>query len=158
MAEMGTGGETMTPTLLGRWQTRIVLLWTIGLALTLGYMQLFGLLDLGPRNPGFWTLPALLGYVTLLGLAWDVLYNYLQSFRWDRDWPLIFQFVVGIVEGIVIFVLFRFNLLPGMTYHAGDGWRFLLHYGTVWSVTYWWLFGPMRVIAPRWRFQGGELI
>ena len=148
----------MTPTLLGRWQTRIALLGTLGLAITAGYMWHFGVFQLGPQHPAFYTLPAILGYVALLGLLWDVLYNYLQGFRWDRDWPLAFQFVCGIVEGIVVFVLFRFNLLPGLAYHAGEWQRFLLAYGTVWLVTYWWLFGPMRVISPRWRFRGGELI
>ena len=148
----------MTPTLLGRWQTRIALLWTLGLALTLGYMWVFGDLSFKPGAPHSYTLLALLGYVTLLGLGWDILYNYLQSFRWDRDWPLAFHFVCGILEGIIVFVMFRLNLLPGATYNMGGWWQFLLHYGTIFWVTYWWLFGPMRVIAPRWRFRGGELL
>jgi hypothetical protein len=148
----------MTPTLPGRWQTRVALLWTIGLALTALYTWLFGLLDAGWRSPAFWSLVILLGYVTLLGLAWDVLYDFLQGFRWDGDWPLAFHFVCGIVEGLLVFALFRLDLLPGLSYHAGDGWRFLVHYGSVFWCTYWWVFGPMRVLVPRWRFRGGELI
>lgn len=148
----------MTPTLRGRWQTRIALLGSLGVLITLGYMWLFGAFQLGPRHPAFYTLLALLGYVALAGMLWDVLYVYLQGFRWDRDWPLSFAFVGGIVEGVVIFALFRFNLLPSVTYHAGDWWRFLAHYGTIFWVTYWWLFGPMRIIHPRWRFNGGDLI
>jgi len=148
----------MTPTLLGRWQTRVAVLWTLGLAITVGYMWRFGLFDSGLRDQRFWTLIALLSYVTLLGIGWDMLYNHLQGFRWDRDWPLAFGFACGILEGIVVFVLFRFNLLPGVVYHTGDWSRFLLHYGTVFWVTYWWQPGPMRVIKPRWRFNGGELL
>ena len=147
----------MTPTLPGRWQTRVVLLWTIGLIVTIFYMWVFGTLRLGPSNPRFWLLPALLGYVTLIGLLWDVLYNYLTQFRWDRDWPLAFHFVAGIIEGVLILILFRFNLLPGVRYEDGDWWRFLLHYGTIWFITYWWVFGPQRVVQPRWRFNGGEV-
>jgi hypothetical protein len=148
----------MTPTLRGRWQTRIVLLGSLGVLITLGYMELFGTLRVGPRQPAFYTLPLLLGYVALAGVFWDVLYNYLQGFRWDRDWPLSFAFVCGIIEGLVIFALFRLNLLPGVTYHTGDEWRFLAHYGTIFWATYWWLFGPMRVLCLHWRFNGGELI
>lgn len=148
----------MTPTLKGRWQTRLFLLWTAGLVITLFYMLIFGLFGAGVSSPNFWKLPALLGYVSLIGLALDLFYIYLQSLRWDNDWPLAFQFAVGIFEGIILFVLFRFNLLPGVTYQDGDWWRFLLHYGSVWWVTYWALFGPMRVLSIRWRFFGGELL
>ena len=148
----------MTPTLFGRWQTRVLLLWTIGLIITLVYMYVFGLFQLDRHEPRFWVLIAILGYVTIVGFAWDILYNYLQSFRWDRDWPLAYHFVAGIIEGLLIYVLFRFSLLPGVQYQDGDTIRFLLDYGTVWFVTYWWVFGPMRVLAPRWRFNGGELI
>jgi len=148
----------MTPTLSGRWQTRIVLLWTIGLILTLALMWHWDVFSLSPRDPVFWQLLAVLGYVTLLGLGWDIVYSHLQSYRWDHDWPLIFHFVCGLIEGLVVFLLFRHNLLPGVTYHAGDELRFLVHYGLIFWVTYWWLYGPMRILAPRWRFRGGELI
>ena len=143
----------MTPSLMGRWQTRIALLGTLGLLITVLYMWIFGFLG----NANFWTLPLVLGYVALFGLVWDLIYTYFQGFRWDRDWPLSFVFCQGIVEGILVFILFRFNLLPGLTYHDGDLIRFVLDYGTVWLVTYWWLFGPMRILFPRWRFKGGEL-
>lgn len=148
----------MTPTLPGRWQTRIALLWSLGLIVTAGWMWYWDIFALSVDDLAFWQLPILLGYVTLLGLGWDILYTYLQGFRWDADWPLAFHFGAGIFEGIVVFLLFRFDVLPGLTYHPGDGWRFLLHYASVFGVTYWWVYGPMRVLFPRWRFNGGELI
>jgi hypothetical protein len=158
MGEMGQRSDAVTPTLLGRWQTRIALVWTLGLALTVGWMQHWKLFAIPRDQPDFWKLLALLGYVTVLGLAWDILYTHLQSYRWDCDWPLVFHFICGIGEGIVVFALFRVGVLWGLTYEAGDAWRFLLHYGSVFLVIYGWSYGPMRVIAPRWRFNGGELL
>jgi hypothetical protein len=131
---------------------------TLGIPITCFYMAIFGVLSLDPSTRAFWKLPALLGYTTLLGLGWDALYIYAQTFRWDRDWPLAFQFFCTLAEGIIIFTLAAIGLLPGVTLTDGDWWRFSLHYGTVWWVTFWWLFGPMRVLFPTWRFRGGELI
>lgn len=147
----------MTPTLAGRWQTRLLLMGTLGLFLTLFLMIVFGAFRLGPTQRDFWKLLFLLGYVTLLGLALDILYIELQRFRWDHDWPMVFQFFSGLFEGIIIFILFFFNLLPGVMYGNNDWSRFLWHYVLVWQVTFWWLFGPMRILFPRWRFHGGEL-
>ncbi|GAB4434882.1 MAG: hypothetical protein OHK0015_25090 [Chloroflexi bacterium OHK40] len=147
----------MTPTLYGRWQTRLVLLGTFGLAITLGLMWHFGVVWAGFQTPGFWELPLLLGYVVLLGLAWDGIYQAIQRHRWDGDWPLVFGFAAGVVEGGTVFALFRLGWLPGTRFDDGDAWRFLAHYGLVFLVTYWWQIGPMRVISLRWRFHGGEL-
>ncbi|HEX2911075.1 MAG TPA: hypothetical protein VH186_09725 [Chloroflexia bacterium] len=148
----------MTPTLAGRWQTRLFLNLTLGVVLSLLFMLIFGLFGRGASDPGFWKLLLLLAYVTGLGFIWDLIYTFFQSFRWDRDWPLSFVFVQGIIEGILVFVLFVLNLLPGVAYQNEDWLRFLLDYGSIWWITYWWLFGPMRIIFPQWRFNGGGLI
>ncbi|HEV3309492.1 MAG TPA: hypothetical protein VG815_03120, partial [Chloroflexota bacterium] len=71
----------MTPTLLGRWETRTALLGTFGVVISLIFLAA----DQG--KPFF----AILGYVWLWGLAWDVVYILLQKLRWDRDWPTCFQ-------------------------------------------------------------------
>ena len=147
----------MTPTLIGRWQTRVVLLWTVGLAVTFVYMQRFGAFDAAASDPGRWKLPMILGYVTLLGLAWDCLFTYLQSYRWDRDWPLAYQFLAGLAEGSLVFTLFRMDLLPGARYGSEEWWQFMSHYGTVWLTIYLCQLGPMRVVLPRWRFAGAEI-
>ena len=135
----------MTPTRNGRWQTRSFLLATIGLVLTFLFSLLFG--DSTPF--------ALLGYVFLFGLAWDVLYSYLQTFRWNHDWPPAFAFLAGIWEGLFLWMLTRWLPLPGVS-AALTGWQFLAHYGTVWLVTYAASMSLMHILFPHWRFRGGE--
>src|SRR5438034_9934158 len=94
----------MTPTLLGRWQTRLLLLATIGLLVTLVFGRIYG---------DFRTPLAVLAYVLLFGFVWDILYNFLQTFRWDHDWPPAFQLLAGIVEGLFLWVLLVWVRLPG---------------------------------------------
>ena len=148
----------MTPTLTGRWQTRVALLLTVGAAITLLYIIGFDAFGEPVGDLARWKLPLLLGYVTLLGLVWDGLYVWLQSYRWDRDWPLAYQLFAGLAEGVLVFVLFYGDLLPGISHGPGDGWRFALHYGTVFVTIYLCVLGPMRVMFPRWRFDGGKIL
>jgi hypothetical protein len=157
---MGQKGTTltMTPTLSGRLQSRFVLLWSVGLIITLFYMLVFGPIGIGGHAPDSWKLLLILAYVNLLGIGWDLFYIYLQRFRWDADWPLAFQFGFGLVEGVLVYILFQLNWLPGVKFGEGDFWRFFFHYGGVWWWTNWCLFGPLRVIFPGWRFNGGEFI
>lgn len=147
----------MTPTLLGRWQTRIFLLFALGVPITAFYMLVFGAFAMGPSGEGFFKLPLLLLYVNALGLFFDALWIFLQSFRWDRDWPLAFQLGSGVIEGATAFALFASGVLPGAPFESGDSVRYLLHYGTVFLSSYAFLFGPMRVLFPRWRFRGGRV-
>jgi len=140
----------MTPTLMGRWQTRVLLLWTVGLVISL----VFGLLVRDLVTP-----LAVLLYVTLFGFGWDVLFQYVQSFRWDRDWPPAYQLAAGVIEflfvALLIFVLpFR---LPGV----GSGLTpllFLIHYWLVWIGVFLGTQGPLRILFPRWRFRGGRIM
>ncbi len=147
----------MTPTLLGRWQTRVFLMLALGVPITLFYMLAFGAFAAGPDAEGFFKLPLLLVYVNALGFAFDALWIFLQSFRWDRDWPLAFQLFSGITEGAFAFALFASGLLPGAPFADGDALRYALHYGGVFLSSYAFLFGPMRVLFPRWRFRGGRV-
>ena len=145
----------MTPTLLGRWETRLLLLGTIGLVITLFFGRLYG---------DFTTTLAILGYVIALGFVWDVLYTLLQKFRWDRDWPPAFQLGAGIVEGALVWALIGATALwaavgleglpnvdPGLTFG-----QFLAHYSAVWVTTFLASQGLLRLIFPRWRFRGGQ--
>ena len=145
----------MTPTLAGRWQTRLFLLLTFGLVITLFFGWLF---------KDYLTPLALLIYVLILGFGWDIIYQFLQSFRWDRDWPPLFQFLAGLVEGLFVWLLvqmladvplFGQTGLPGV----GSGLtfvRFLAHYGTVWLFTFLITQSFIRIIFPDWRFRGGQ--
>lgn len=142
----------MTPTLFGRWQTRIFLLATIGLITTWKFAS--GLLGTEPGTSYYWVL----FYVALFGLIWDVLYNFLQKFMWDHDWPGAFQLLAGIAEGVLLGLLARSNVLPfidGSHFNLGT---FVLHYGAVWVSTYLASWVMMRLLFPRWRFRGGEWI
>jgi len=141
----------MTPTLFGRWQTRIFLLATVGVLVTTP----FGLGWVGPgSSPVFFRV---LGYVALLGCGWDVVYNSLQTFRWDRDWPGLLQLSAGIWEALCLVGLIRLVGLPGI---AGNDIRlswFVIHYGAVWLMVYVASQTVMRILFPRWRFRGGQL-
>lgn len=145
----------MTPTLLGRLQTRLFLLATIGSLWTL----LIG--PLLPR-PGKVTLTdqytALFTAILLVaacGLVWEILYHLLQQFRWEKDWPTLFGLVVGLPEGLVVWALLRRRLpwdvgaIPAST--------FLLMFTTTWLVVWAVANGPMQVFFVRWRYKGGRL-
>lgn len=139
----------MTPTLLGRWQTRLFLLGTVGLIVTL----LFGMFIGDTRTP-----LVLLGYVLGLGLVWEMLYQYLQSFRWDQDWPPAFQVGTGIFEALVVWGLVQTIGLPGVDGTALPGTTFLAHYGAVWVATFLVVQGPLRIIFLHWRYRGGQWV
>ncbi|NJK40706.1 MAG: hypothetical protein HC934_03830 [Acaryochloridaceae cyanobacterium SU_2_1] len=141
----------MTPTLLGRWQTRLLLMETVGLLITLIFCGGgFG----SPGGPIFFWL---LQYLVLFGLAWDYLYIFLQSYRWDQDWPAAFQWLAALWEGLFIILvvdLAEFKL-PGTAADWDTGW-FLFHYSFVWIAIFIVSQSLMRVIFPRWRFRGGQ--
>lgn len=102
---------------------------------------------------------SILVYITLFGLGWDGVYMTVQSYRWDQDWPAAFQWLGALWEGF-FFLLIRviFDLeLPFTDVDAGFpvGW-FLLHYSLVWVGIFIASQSFMRILFPRWRFQGGQ--
>lgn len=146
----------MTPTLIGRIQTRIFLVVVIGTVWTL----LIG--PFLPRPPGaglgdvYDGAFAALAAVLIAGVVWELLYHGLQQLRWEKDWPTLFGLVTGVNEGIVAYVLIR----RGFPYDAGDipGLTFAMHFATTWIVLWLWVNGPMRVLFVHWRFRGGRLL
>jgi hypothetical protein len=149
----------VTPTLMGRWQTRVFLNLLIGVPFTAFWMLIF---DQFTKNPPdvleFWHMPMLLAWLTGLGLVLDVVYIGLQRLRWDRDWPPAFQLLGGLVEGGAILALSLTDLLPGVTHCDDDIPQFPIAYLTMLFAMFFFLFGPMKVLFPRWRFAGGQLI
>lgn len=142
----------MTPTLFGRWQTRLLLLATVGVLVSLPFAA--GIIGSGANSVYFW----ILGYVAIFGLGWDVVYDKLQKYRWDRDWPAVFQLGAGIWEFIFVFCgvkLFGFLPIPLPKEELLLG-GFLLHYSVVWLAVFITSQSLMRIIFPRWRFRGGE--
>lgn len=151
----------MTPTLIGRWHTRLILFVVIGLPVTL-------LFALHATNWDYWPprydLPAFqypfyfLTAILLLGLALDVAYMQIQRFHWDQDWPFAYQFFFSIVEYLIIY------------YAAWDGWLDVVftefrptwndtvyHFSTVFALSFLALLGGVQIFLIRWRFKGGEL-
>lgn len=132
----------MTPTLFGRWQSRFFLLSTLGGAVTLLFA--IALRSLTPF--------VILAAVFFFGLIWDALYMFWQRQQWDRDWPPIMQLLSGIIEAVFIgFLLYRFNLITPPPFFV-----FVAHYSLVWLVTFIASQSVMRLIFPRWRFDGGQ--
>ncbi len=136
----------MTPTLFGRWQIRLFLLPTVGLIITL----LVGLVIHNYLTP-LWALL----YVLVFGLVWDILYQFMTTFRWDRDWPTSFQVAAGIVEGALIWVLIITVRLPGIKTPPPFP-VFLIQYGLIWLSIFLLLQGPLRLFFLNWRYQGGQ--
>ncbi|WP_017719584.1 hypothetical protein [Kamptonema formosum] len=142
----------MTPTLFGHWQTRIFLLATVGILVTLPFT--FGFLGVKSTPVYFWVL----FYVGLFGIAWDVLYNFLHQFMWDRDWPGVFQFLAAIAEGVFLGWAIKSFGLPNIPPAEFDLVTFAKHYSLVWVAVYLSSWVVMRLLFPRWRFRGGEWI
>lgn len=144
----------MTPTLLGRIQTRIFALLVIGGIWTLLITPLLpGGGQLGARYEA--TITVLL-LVTVLGIGWEFLYHGLQQFRWEKDWPTFFGYLTGVNEGIVAWAIVDAGATPNDVMIPGNA--FAIHFVTTWLVVNLFLNGPMRVPFIRWRFKGGRLI
>jgi ABC-type xylose transport system permease subunit len=145
----------MIATLHGRWQTRLFLLLIVGGIVTLPLGLWFQ--ALANSVMGFIAPYIILAMVILFGLVWDIVYNYLQTRRWERDWPPVFQVINGIIEAIFVWgvLLLWKRLLPDASLNV-PAWQFITHYTIVWVVTFLFSQGPMRILFPRWRFNGGQ--
>lgn len=140
----------MTPTLFGRWQTRIFLLSTVGILVTIPFA--LGWIGNNASLIYFWVL----FYIGLFGLAWDCIYHFLQQFLWDHDWPGILQLGAAVVEAIFLLVLIIFFGLPNIVPTDLNVGLFFLHYSAVWIAVYLAAWVVMRLLFPRWRFRGGR--
>jgi hypothetical protein len=100
----------------------------------------------------FWTL----GYIAIFGIGWDILYIYIQHFRWDRDWPGAFQLLAGIWEAVFVLFLIKIIGLPGIPEQDFELGAFALHYSFVWLAIYLASQTLMRILFPYWRFRGGQ--
>lgn len=146
MDPLDWGSASVTPTLWGRWQSRFFLLGTVGVLVTLGFGLLFHT---------FTALLAVLGYMLLFGLGWDILYQAIVSLRWDRDWPTLFQIGAGLLEGVWVWILAYFIGLPGVSRSLLLA-PFLPYYVTVWLASFVITQGLLRALLPRWRYRGGQ--
>jgi hypothetical protein len=136
----------MTPTLLGRWQIRLFLLGTVGVIISL----VIGFLVKDILTPLI-----VLGYVFLQGVILDLPYQYIVTFRWDRDWPTSFQVVAAILEGALLWGLIQTGKLPGVPRTLPFS-IFLAQYGIIWLCIFMLTQGALRVFWPDWHYQGGQ--
>ena len=148
----------MTPTLIGRIQTRIALLATVGVVWTL----LIGPLLVGIMSDDDATLGdvyrlafAALVVVGVVGIAWEFLYHGLQQYRWEKDWPTLFGLLTGVPEGILAFLILD-NMMMDSSGVATPS-TFWTHFITTWVLVWLAANGPMRVLMIRWRYRGGRL-
>ncbi len=154
----------MTPTLPGRIQTRIFVTIVIGGLWTLIVTPLLPVPEDVDASTGdlYGVTFRVLATMLVLGILWEFVYHWLMQYRWEKDWPSFFLFWQGINEGLLLWIVLSANLVPGISEDAGDdrvfGSTFLVHFITVWIVTWLWLQGPMKILSPRWRFRGGRLI
>lgn len=146
----------MTPTLYGRIQTRVLILGFAGLLVALFITPVLptGTLSL---NQAYRVTLSILVAVILVGVLWELLYHFLQQFRWEKDWPTLFGLLTILNEGLLIWVLVRYSglvvpirLRPSLT-------AFALDFAVTWLVFWFVVNGPVRVVLPRWRFNGGRV-
>ena len=154
----------MTPTLLGRIQSRLFLLATVGSIITLLIVPVLpvqidgqgasGIDDLGGSYAIAFTA---LAVVAVLGVVvWEPLYHLLQQFRWEKDWPTLFGLLTGINEGILAwFVLQWLQPEGGVRIEVGG---FAIMFSVIWIGVFLFANGPMRVVFLRWRFRGGRIL
>jgi hypothetical protein len=143
------------PTLNGRIQTRIFLLVVVGGIWTL---LLTPMLPLGaPLGTAYRATFVVLLTVLVLGIGWELVYHFLQQFRWEKDWPTLFGLVTAVNEGLLTWLLLRAGAVSGLPFPLPTG-IFLFQFLTTWIVVWLIANGPMRVPFVHWRFRGGRLI
>lgn len=144
----------MVPTLLGRCETRLFVLATIGslwlLIITPALPQNASLGDM------YQATFLVLGLVIGLGFVWELVYHGLQQFRWEKDWPALFGLVTGIPEGLVVWAVLKW-VIPSSVVKPNVS-SYVIAFATVWLVVWMWVNGPMRVPFIHWRFRGGRIV
>lgn len=147
----------MTPTLLGRLQTRLLLFVFIGLPVTF----LYSWYVLGLDHPEFLVPFRVLFSIFLIGVLLDPIYIFIQGFRWDQDWPFAFQAFFSTVEFFIVLGLSELSLFSFLEFSAFSSierfYVFLTHFGIVLFFSMIAVLGGLQIFLVRWRFKGGEL-
>ena len=145
----------MLPTLIGRVQTRLVLLAVIGGLVTLLVVPVLPVsAPLSDRyRDGYLVLAA----VAVLGVGWECLYHLLMQWRWEKDWPTLFGLVTIVPEGLLVWLLLQAGAIPGIVGTVSAP-AFCLQLLAVWLSVWLVANGPMRVPFIRWRFRGGTVV
>jgi hypothetical protein len=139
----------MTPTLLGRWQMRLVLLPTVGLLASLPVM-------LGGFAPKSWGYLFVLLFMGLVGVASDAIANQLQKLRWDGDWPGMMQLGGAAIEGLLLALLLYFNVLPGINTKFLPIHWLLLQFAIASFAVFLASHSLWKILFPHSRYRGGQ--
>ncbi len=151
----------MIPTLNGRIQTRIFLILFVGIPWTLiitPFLPNNRDLTGGSLIDTYKTTFSVLGNVLVLAvLGWELIYHFLQQFRWEKDWPVMFSLLLVVPEALVAKVVFN-ALDIGAKFNAtATNSTFWWHIVTTWIVMWLFVLGPIKVFFIRWRFNGGRI-
>ncbi|MVU82527.1 hypothetical protein GPX89_35520 [Nocardia sp. ET3-3] len=147
----------MTPTLHGRIQTRVLVLGVIGLLVAVVVTPLLPMRGLSVGQGYRVTLTVLIA-VILVGVGWELLYHGLQQFRWDKDWPTLFGLVTIVNEGLLMWVLVRYTTIVLPRGLRPPALAFAVDFTLTWLSVWLFVNGPIRVLLPRWRYNGGRVI
>ncbi len=168
MDQVVSRGVAMTPTLLGRWQTRLVLFLVIVSPVTLVASWLLG------KSGGLSAEPfGLAAAMLLTGLVFEAIAQQLQRFRWDQDWPFALFVGQAVCEFWVAFVAIRLDFVPGL--EACDLARIdrvsrqiacvdyalpigpaMVQAAVIIALSLVFVTGVAPVLFPRWRYRGGQ--
>ncbi len=135
MAQVGPKRGAMTPTLIGRIQSRLVLVAAVGIPIAL----ILGVVLPRPTEattPGdmYRVFFVALALVAVVGVVWELVWHGLQQLRWEKDWPTLFGLITGVPEGVVVWLLLR----AGIPVDVGtvDGTTFLAMFVITWIAIY----------------------
>ncbi len=142
----------MTPTLIGRIQTRFFLLFTVGLLWTFLVVPVLPRFGASVGEVYGVTISALI-LVAFLGIGWELLYHLIQQYRWEKDWPILYGLLTGINEGILVYLLLAASINP-----IPNPVTFFFHFTTTWVLVWLVAVGPFRLFLLRWRFRGGRIL
>jgi len=98
----------------------------------------------------------ILATVAVLGIGWEFLYHFVMQWRWEKDWPTLFGLITAVPEGVLVWLLLRADLIPGIK-GTVPGSAYVIDFAVVWLAVWLVANGPMRVPFIRWRFRGGRL-
>ena len=146
----------MTPTLIGRLQTRAIVVLIVGLCWTIVVTPFLPVGGMALGDVYNITIQAVIGTVLLGLLIWEPLYHFLQQYRWEKDWPTLFGLITSVPEGVVVWLLLR----AGVPIDVGavDGSTFLAMFVITWIAIWLVANGPLQIVFIRWRFRGGRFL
>ncbi len=130
-------------TLLYRWRSRLLSLLPGGLITLLIFVALSEI-----------SVSVLLLYllvIIVLGFAWDILYVTLQKLRWDHDWPVFFELIGWLLEGITAWYVVR--MLPTNIPLDVTIWQILFFYLLLGGVSFVISDILLSIVFPGRRFQ-----